>query len=250
MISWNPIRRVRSAAIVALAGLAALLGAFTTSARTAAAADATTTASVTVTVTPRTITVNGTGIVTSVPDQADFTFGVSTNGGSASAALSANSRKMTKVIAALKAQGIASADIQTAQISITPNTNQNGTTVINYTATNSVTARTKSIAKSGKIIDDAVGAGANLVGGPSLTPSGQQALSRQALKAAVADARARALVIASAAHVKLGRVLSVSEAGNGPITTSPIAAKSFASTPVEAGTVETEAEVTVTFSIA
>jgi uncharacterized protein YggE len=200
--------------------------------------------------TPRTITVNGTGIVTTVPNQADFTFGVSTNGSTATAALSANASQMTKVIGVLKSLGIAERDIQTAQISITPNTNQAGTTVVNYTATNSVTARTGSITASGKIIDGVVRAGANLVGGPSLTASDQQALSRSALKVAIADARARALVIAAAAHVKLGQVLSVTEASSGPITSGPVASKSFATTPVEAGTVQTEADVTVTFAIA
>jgi uncharacterized protein YggE len=112
-----------------------------------------------------------------------------------------------------------------------------------------VTARTKSIVKAGEIIDAAVRAGANLVGGPSLTPSDHQALSRRALKAAIADARARAQVIAAAAHAKLGRVRSVAEAGSNPII-SPVADKSFATTPVEAGTVQTEADVTVTFDIA
>jgi uncharacterized protein len=198
---------------------------------------------------PRTITVNGTGIVTSVPNQADFTFGVSANATNATAALTANAKQMTQVIGVLKALGIAARNIQTAQISITPNTNQAGTTVVSYTATNSVTARTTSIATSGKIIDGVVHAGANLVGGPSLTASDQQALSRRALKAAIADARARAGVIAAAAHVTLGRVRSVTEASGGPITSGPVAASKSAATPVEAGTVQTEADLTVTFDI-
>jgi uncharacterized protein YggE len=198
----------------------------------------------------RTITVNGTGIVTSVPNQADFTFGVSTNGNTASEALSANAKQMSKVIGVLKSLGIAKRNIQTAQISLSPNTNKTGSAVINFTATNSVTARTKNIPASGKIIDGVVRAGANLVGGPSLTRSDQHALSRRALKAAIADARARASVIAAAAHVKLGRVRSVTEASGGPITSSADSAKAFATTPVEAGTVRTEADVTVTFDIA
>jgi uncharacterized protein YggE len=199
---------------------------------------------------PRTITVNGTGVVTSIPDQADFTFGVSANGSTASAALTANGKQMTKVIAVLKGLGIAGRNIQTAQISITPNTNQAGTTVVNYTATNSVTARTRNIATAGKVIDAVVRAGANLVGGPSLSPSDQHALSRKALKAAVADARARAAVIAAAAHVKLGRVRSVTEVSSGPITSSSFQESKAAATPVEAGTVQTEADVTVTFDVA
>lgn len=52
----------------------------------------------------RTITVNGTGIVTSVPDRAQFSFGVTTTAKSASAALTANSADMTKVIDTLRTQ--------------------------------------------------------------------------------------------------------------------------------------------------
>ena len=198
---------------------------------------------------PRSITVNGTGLVTSVPNQADFSFGVSTNRGTASEALAANAKQMSKVIGVLKTLGIPARDIQTAQISITPNTNRAGTAVVTYTATNSVTARIRKIASSGAIIDAVVRAGANLVGGPSLTRSDQQALSRTVLKAAIADARARAGAIAAAAHVTLGRVRSVSEASSGPITSSPLVEKS-AATPVAAGTIQTEADVTVTFAIA
>lgn len=199
---------------------------------------------------PRAITVNGTGIVRSIPNQADFTFGVSTTGDTATGALAANARQMTKVIAVLKAQGVAARDIQTAQISIAPNTNRAGTAVVSFTATNSVSARTANIASAGKIVDGVVRAGANLVGGPSLTRSDQQSLSRRALKAAIADARARAQAIAAAAHVRLGRVHSVTEATNGPLTSGPLAADKAADTPVEAGTIQTEADVTVTFDIA
>ena len=199
---------------------------------------------------PRQITVNGTGIVRSLPNQADFTFGVATTGDTATGALAANAKEATKVIDTLKALGIAARDIQTAQISITPNNNRAGTAVVSYTATNSVSARTAKIASAGKIVDGVVRAGANLVGGPSLTRSDQQSLSRRALKAAIADARARAQAIAAAAHVRLGRVHSVTEATNGPLTSGPLAADKSASTPVEAGTVQTEADVTVTFDIA
>ena len=187
--------------------------------------------------------------MTSVPDQASFTFGVSTNAATAGAALTANAREMTKVIAALKAQQIASADIQTAEISLTPNMSRDGAKVINFTATNSVSVTTKSIAKAGAIVDQAVGAGANLVSGPSLTPSDASLLARKALKAAIADARARAETIAAAAKVKLGRVRTVTEESSGPVTSTPEAKVSFASTPVEPGTIKTEEDVTVTFDI-
>jgi uncharacterized protein YggE len=198
---------------------------------------------------PRTITVAGTGIVTSVPDQGQFTFGVSATGKSATEALAANAKAMTRVIGALKAQGIASADIQTAEIQLSPNTNQTGSTILNYTAVNSVTARVKSLAKAGPIIDGAVGAGANLVSGPVLTASDQSQLSRRALAAAIKDARARAQTIAAAASVRLGRVRSVTELGSSVPLPEASIAKTGVSTPVQPGTIRTEVDVSVTFEI-
>lgn len=199
----------------------------------------------------RTITVNGIGIVTTVPDQAEFSFGVSVTGQTANAALTENARRMNSLIAAIKKQGIPDRDIQTAEISLSPNTNNNGTKILNFTASNSVTVMTKAIAKAGAIVDAAVAAGANTISGPTLAPSDQLALQRRALGVAIVDARARALAIAAAAHVKLGVVLTVTEVSSSPVAYSPglKATAGAASTPVEAGTVKTEEDVNVTFSI-
>jgi uncharacterized protein len=200
----------------------------------------------------RTITVQGTGIVTTVPNQAQFTFGVSTTGTTARAALTGNSTRMNRLIAAIEKQGVPVREIQTAQISLTPNTNESGTKILNFTASNSVTVTTRAIAKSGSIVDAAVAAGANQVDGPSLSPSGQLALERRALGAAIADAHARALAIASASHVKLGPVQTVQEGTPTPITFEPTAkaASGLSTTPVQPGTVQTEEDVTVTYAIA
>src|SRR3954451_499000 len=135
---------------------------------------------------PRTITVHGTGIVQTVPTSAVFTFGVSATGGTATAALGADAAKMNKLIAALKAKGVAEADIQTSSISLAPNTSPRGDRILNYTATNSVSARIRAIAKAGPVIDAVVAAGANQIGGPLLAPTDERLLSRRALNAAIA----------------------------------------------------------------
>ena len=198
----------------------------------------------------RTITVQGTGIVTTVPDEAQFSFGVSTTASTARAALTGNAARMNRLIAAVKNAGIAPADIQTAEISLSPNTNENGSKVLSFTASNSVTVKTKQIAKAGAIVDASVAAGANLVSGPSLGPSDQRALQRRALKAAVADAHGRALAIAQAAHVELGAVQTVSETSSTPVQFASSAKAAVPSgTPVEPGSVQVEEDVTVTFAI-
>src|SRR5579871_5942418 len=74
----------------------------------------------------RSITVNGSGIVTAVPNEASFQFGVSVTAATARAALTSNASRMNRVIAAIEKQGIPSREIQTAEISLSPNTNDNG----------------------------------------------------------------------------------------------------------------------------
>jgi len=199
----------------------------------------------------RTISVEGIGIVTSVPNEAQFSFGVSTTAKTAHAALTANAARMNRLIAAIKAQGIPATDIQTSEISLDPNENDNETKIIDFTASNTVTVLTKQIAKAGSIVDAAVTAGSNVVDGPSLTRSDQTELTKQALKAAVADARVRALTIATAAGVKLGAVISVMESSGTPVTEASAAPKESvaAGTPVEPGTTQTEEDVSVTFAI-
>jgi uncharacterized protein YggE len=130
-----------------------------------------------------------------------------------------------------------------------PNTTPNGNTIVGYTATNAVTARVRNLAQAGPVVDAAVGAGANRVDGPALTAADDRLLSRQALRAAIADARARAQAIAAAAGVKLGRLRSVSESAGVVLPEGPVAAKSAVATPVEPGTIQTEADVTVVFDI-
>ena len=72
-----------------------------------------------------------------------------------------------------------------------------------------------------------------------------------ALKAAIADARAKAEVMASAAGVKLGPVQSVnaSETGGPPVFRAAMAMKDAAATPVMGGTQELGASATIVYEI-
>jgi uncharacterized protein len=196
----------------------------------------------------RTITVTGNGSVTTVPDRASFEFGVDTRAKTAQAAMSQNATEASAVIAALKSAGVGSADIQTSQVSLSPQTSQDGTTVTGYVASSSVSVQT-SIANAGKLVDTAVGAGATDVSGPSLSRSDSDSLYRDALGKAVADAKLKAQALASAAGLSLGGVQSVSEGSTAP-TPLPMAAKAAdAGVPIEAGTQEIDASATVTYSV-
>ena len=195
-----------------------------------------------------TITVSGAGSVTVTSNQAVFTFGVSTQGKSAVQALAADSKAMQKVIDALKGAGVPSDSLQTASVSLSPVTSDQGDAIVGYTASNSVTVTIASIGKAGAIVDVAVNAGANQVDGPNLTVSDQSALYDQALKAAIADARSKAQVLADASGRHVGAVSSVEEDG-GPTPVPFDSAKALPATgpPIEAGTQQVTASVTVTF---
>ncbi len=198
--------------------------------------------------TTRSITVSGNGAVSATPNQAVFTFGVSTQGKTAVQALSSNSTAMQKVIDALKGAGVASDSLQTASVSLSPVTSDQGDAIIGYTASNSVTVTIASIGKAGAIVDVAVNAGANQVEGPNLTVSDQSALYDRALKAAIADARSKAQVLADASGLHVGAVSSVrEEAGATPVPFDSAKALPATGPPIEAGTQQVTASVTVTF---
>jgi uncharacterized protein YggE len=196
--------------------------------------------------TPDTVTTVGHGVVIAVPDQASITAGVHTQATTAADALAQNAKLMDAVIAALKQAG--GKDLQTQQVSLYP-LSDNAGNVTGYTADNSVSA-SSDIAGAGALVDAAVAAGANTVGGPTLSVSDQDALYRDALKKAVDDARAKAQALAEAGGFGVGPVSVVAEQSSEP---QPVVAAATASkaapTPVEPGTQDVTADVTVTFRL-
>lgn len=193
-----------------------------------------------------TVTTVGHGSVTVVPDEATVTAGVHTQAATAAAALDENSKQMNAVVDALQAAG--GKHLQTQQVSLSPQTDQNGN-VKSYAADDSVSADS-AIADAGKVIDAAVAAGANTVGGPTLGVSDQDAAYRQALAKAIEDAHAKAVALGQAGGFSVGQVSSVTEQSNQPpVVFQPAAAKASDSTPVEAGTQDVTADVSVTFAI-
>lgn len=193
------------------------------------------------------ITVNGSASVHVVPNRAQLVFGVETQAPTAKAALAQNAAEMRKLLAALRSVG--ATDLQTQVVSVGARSND-GRSIDGYSATNSVSATITQLARAGAVIDAAVDAGANQVWGPTLSHTDSQALYRQALAGAVAEARKSAEALAKASGLTLGRVVAVVEGGGAP---SPVALEARASdgggsTPIEAGKQQVTATVTVTFA--
>jgi uncharacterized protein len=193
-----------------------------------------------------TVTVSGVGTVESVPDEANFSFGVEARGRTAQAAIAANATAMEKVIAALRAAG--ARELATQWVSVYTVTGDDGT-VVSYSASNSVSA-TIGVQRAGALIDAAAEAGANQISGPGMSSSDAERLYRDALTAAVADARERAEVLARAAGRSLGEITTMVEGGGpAPLPFAERAASDAAATPIVPGKQETSATVGVTFEL-
>lgn len=195
-----------------------------------------------------TITVTGSGTVNATPDRASFDFGVTTQATTAAEALSRNASDAQAIVDALKKAGIDSSDIQTTQVSLWPQTSNDGNQITGYQASNSVQV-TAALGEAGDLVDAAVGAGANNVDGPNLDTADQSSLYDEALKQALADAKGKAQAIADGAGLSISGIVKVTEGGN----TAPLpyfAAKSASGTsvPIEAGTQQIQASVTVTYA--
>src|SRR5688500_6333429 len=101
----------------------------------------------------RSITASGLGTVTTVPDRAHFSFGVQAQSRTASQALAAADTQLRRVVAALREAGVAHADIQTDQISLSPQTSEDGGAIVGYIAVTSVSVRVRSLDRAGPVVD-------------------------------------------------------------------------------------------------
>jgi hypothetical protein len=123
---------------------------------------------------------------------------------------------MSAVRDALRRAGIADRDIQTSNIALHPDyrhSDNQRPALIGYQAMNEVSIRFRDIAQTGRILDALVAQGANQINGPMLEIDRPEAAFDEARTAAIANARARAELYARALGMRVGRVLSVSEAG-------------------------------------
>lgn len=231
---------VRIAAVASLALVVAALGGVARPEAAQSADEAT----------PAGLTVTGLGSVRTVPDRASFSFGVETQAATARAALTQNAAEAKKLLDALRAAGIAAADLQTSQVSLNPRTDERGTGIVGYSAITTVTATLRDLSRAGAVVDAAVDAGANTVSGPSLTRGDTDAQYRQALRLAYADARTKAEALAAAAGKTLGAVTAIVEGSSGSVPYA-VAKDAAASTAVEIapGTQSVDAVVTVTFAL-
>lgn len=201
-----------------------------------------------------TLTVTGMATVHAVPDQAILSFGVTTIGSTAAAAMAANNVAASAMMARLIAAKVADRDMQTTGLSLNPNwvMNAAGTAqeIQGYIASTKLTVRIAALDTAGSVLDAAILDGANTLNGLTFGLSDPHPIEDEARKAAVADAVARAQVLAEAAGEDLGRILSITEGGGGHQPMPMLyKAASDSGVPLAAGEVGVSAEVTIVWQL-
>ena len=201
-----------------------------------------------------TITVSGTGKVTVVPDVARVNLGVTLSKSTVKAARDGAATSMTAIIAALKALGIADADIQTSGLNLSPQyATGSSTRIVGYTISEQLQVTVRDLDKAGDVVDTATAKGATDVNGIWFEVSDPAKAQNDARAAAVTAARSSAQALAGAANVSLGSVISISDATPTFVGYYPnVGARDTAApaaTPVQPGTQDVTATVTVIYAI-
>ncbi|MEK7187803.1 MAG: SIMPL domain-containing protein [Patescibacteria group bacterium] len=183
----------------------------------------------------RSFAVSGEGKVVAVPDVAQFSFSVTTEGGKDLAKINTdNTNQYNKVVEFVKSKGVTKEDIETTESSINPRYQtyncyqppviyQGGAAVgaptracppaeiVGYTVTKSVSVKIRDFTKIGEIMGGVVSNGANQVGGLNFQIDDRSKVENDARGKAIAQAKEKAKSVAKAGGFRLGRLLAIEE---------------------------------------
>jgi uncharacterized protein len=217
----------------------------------------------------RSFSVSGEGKVVAIPDVAQFSFSVITEGGKNIASLQQeNTRKANAATAFLKDSGVEDKDIKTASYNLQPRyqyfscpIGKNSAArpcpppeIIGYSISQTMSVKIRDFEKTGEILSGIVQSGVNSVSELSFTIDDKTEIENKARQEAVAIAIKKAETIAQAGNFNLGKILSINE-NSSPIfsrykTLGMGGSEDFASSPaIEPGSQEVIIGVTINYEI-
>ncbi len=208
---------------------------------------------------PPFVRVTGEGMITVPPDLALIQVGVVTQAETAQAASQENARRIDGVITDLRRVLGSTAEIKTVGYTLSPvyRYPKDGSkpTISGYSATNLVEVKVKDLQQVGRVLDVAAQGGANTIHSLQFGLKDDSSAQAEALRQAVVNARAKADTLASALGLHVIRVMSVEESGPvaRPLSNQFLARQALQTaavpTPVEPGTLELHASVTLTVEL-
>ncbi len=171
----------------------------------------------------RSFSVSAEGEAVGIPDVAEFTVGVVTEGGTDISALQEeNTRKTDAIVEFIKESGVEDKDVKTSWYDISPRYTScyEGVCpprqIVGYTISSSITVKARDFAKAGEMLSGVVSKGANNVSGLTFKIDDPDAPRKVARDEAIAKAKAKAEELAESAGFKVGRLLSLSEGYSTP----------------------------------
>jgi uncharacterized protein YggE len=206
-----------------------------------------------------TVSVSGHGSVNVPPDTAWVSIGVDVIKPTLDEAQQEATAQAEAVIEAIKAAGVADEDIQTDYFSVNIlrdySEDADPTLITGFEIINQLRVTVRDTDTLGEILDAGVSAGANSIYGVTFYVDDQTAAASEARVEAVADARAKAEELASAAGMTLGPVIAIAEGT--PLTIDPFygggrggGGMAMASAaPIETGSTTVSVDVSVTYEL-
>lgn len=209
---------------------------------------------------PPSIRVTAEATVTAPPDEALIEIGVVTQAEEAKTAAAENARSLDAVRGEVRKLLASKAQLQTIGYSVRPNyryPKEGGEPkIVGYTATNVLQVKTDQLDQVGAVVDAATQAGSNHIQRLQFRLKREDTVRAEALRQAAVTARAKADAIASALDLRVVRVLRVEEGGPVAVPIVRAAQRPLAEasarvpTPVEAGTLDVRATITLTVEVA
>lgn len=205
----------------------------------------------------RTVSVTGTGTARLTPDIVIVTLGVQTQDPQVARAVQDNNTRASRVTEAVRAAGVAAADIQTSDFSVWSQQNYdpqgNPTGEITYNASNTLTLTLRDVSKLGDLLQSALESGANTVQNVAYSVADPSEALDKARLEAIQDAHDQAAQLADAAGAQLGPAFDLNEYSPAPIM--PFAAASFGKggggggVPASPGTLEYQVQIYIVYAL-
>ena len=192
------------------------------------------------------------------PDMATISLGVDTTAPTAARAMRANAEQMARVVAALRSAGIEGRDLQTSNLSLSPQyvyEQDRPARLTGYQASNQLTVKVTDLTRLGAVADAVVAAGATNVGSIAFGLANPVSAENTARIAAVKALEDKASLYAQATGYHIVRLVNLTEGGGytpsppRPMPMMAMRAEAPAPTPVEAGELNVRIDITGVFEL-
>jgi uncharacterized protein YggE len=208
------------------------------------------------------LSVQANGQARVAPDEATVRLGVLAQAPTARAAMDEANRSANAILEAIRKLGVKAEEIQTSELNLNPvyanepEMRGGEPRIAGYQATNVVSVRLEKLDLVGPVVDAGLAAGANRLDGVVFGLRNDEAARATALTRAAEAARAKAETLARALRVRLVEIVEVVEGGVAVFTPMyksanrmSMEASMGADTPVSAGQVGIDANVTLRYRI-